>query len=195
MPDSNKTLVIIFGPPAVGKMTVGLALEGRTGLKLFHNHMSVDIVLRFFPFGTPPFRRLVGEFRRRMFEEVAASDLPGMIFTYVWALDDPHDRAFVDETSAIFRAHGARVCFVELVATQEERLRRNGTELRLREKAPKRDLDRSRQLLLDADVRYQLNTKDDFFYPADFLRIENTSMSADDAAQRIADYFGLVRIT
>jgi len=29
-------LVIIFGPPAVGKMTVGRALSRLTGLKLFH---------------------------------------------------------------------------------------------------------------------------------------------------------------
>jgi hypothetical protein len=32
-------LAIIFGPPAVGKMTVGLELERLTGFRLFHNHM------------------------------------------------------------------------------------------------------------------------------------------------------------
>ena len=84
-------LVFIVGPPAVGKMTVGHELAGRTGLKLFHNHHSIDLALRFFPFGTPPFHRLVGEFRRRIFEEVAASDLSGLIFTYVWAFDHASD--------------------------------------------------------------------------------------------------------
>ncbi|MBC8077907.1 MAG: hypothetical protein H7Y32_17655, partial [Chloroflexales bacterium] len=47
--------VLIFGPPAVGKMTVGHELARPTGLKLFHNHMTIDLVLPFFPFGTPPF--------------------------------------------------------------------------------------------------------------------------------------------
>lgn len=56
------TLVFIVGPPAVGKMTVGHELAKRTGLKLFHNHHTIDLALRFFPFGTPPFQRLVGEF-------------------------------------------------------------------------------------------------------------------------------------
>ena len=28
-------LIVIFGPPAVGKMTVGLELQRRTGLRLF----------------------------------------------------------------------------------------------------------------------------------------------------------------
>src|SRR5215218_8512223 len=99
-------LVVLVGPPAVGKMTVGHALAARTGLRLFHNHHAIDLVLRFFPFGTPAFKRLVGEFRRRIFEEVAASDLPGLIFTYVWAFDLVSDDAAVGEVAAIFSARG-----------------------------------------------------------------------------------------
>lgn len=38
------SLVIIFGPQAVGKMTVGHALEDITDLKLFHNHMTIELV-------------------------------------------------------------------------------------------------------------------------------------------------------
>lgn len=101
-------------------MTVGYELEKITGLRLFHNHMTIDLVLRFFPFGTPAFNRLVREFRMRIFEEVAASDLPGLIFTYVWALDDPQDKAFIDEICDIFRSKGARVYFVELFASLEK---------------------------------------------------------------------------
>lgn len=36
-------LVIITGPQAVGKMTVGQELEKLTDLKLFHNHMTIDL--------------------------------------------------------------------------------------------------------------------------------------------------------
>lgn len=61
------TLVVIFGPPAVGKMTVGMELERLTGMRLFHNHMTVDPVLQFFPFGSEPFSKLVGKFRRQIF--------------------------------------------------------------------------------------------------------------------------------
>src|SRR5690349_21515688 len=104
-------------------MTVGHALAERTGLRLFHNHHTIDLVLRFFPFGTPPFHRLVGEFRRRIFEEVAASELPGLVFTYVWAFNDPRDDATVEEYATIFRSRGADVFFVELETSQEERLR------------------------------------------------------------------------
>ena len=41
-------LVIIFGPHAVGKMTVGQALARITGLKVFHNHMTIDPLLALF---------------------------------------------------------------------------------------------------------------------------------------------------
>ncbi|MBB5075940.1 hypothetical protein [Nonomuraea endophytica] len=54
---STPTLLCIVGPPAVGKMTVGNAIANRTGYKLFHNHLSVEPVLRFFDFGTEPFGR------------------------------------------------------------------------------------------------------------------------------------------
>lgn len=57
-------LVFIIGPAAVGKMTVGAELARRTGLRLFHNHQTIDLVLQFFPFGSPPYKRLVREFRR-----------------------------------------------------------------------------------------------------------------------------------
>ncbi len=186
------TLVIIFGPPAVGKMTVGLELERVTGFRLFHNHMTVDPVLRLFPFESPPYRRLVGEFRRRIFEEFAATDQPGMIFTFVWALDDPGDRDFVDSTIDTFARHGARTYFLELEATQTERVRRNETPLRLREKRL-RDTAGSRAFLLAADRQYQLNTRGSFFYPDRHLKIENTTLEPAVVADRFVTHFDLPR--
>ncbi len=187
------TLVVLFGPPAVGKMTVGLELERLTGLRLFHNHMTVDLVLRFFPFGAPPFQRLVSEFRTRICEEVAASTLPGLIFTFVWALDDPRDREFIDRLAAIFEKQGRGTYYAELTASQEERLRRNESPLRLAHKEPKRDVVQSREQLLDTDQRYRLNTNGggDFFYPERHLRIDNTALSPNVVASRIAKHFAL----
>jgi hypothetical protein len=188
------TLVFIVGPPAVGKMAVGHELARLTGLKLFHNHHTIDIVLRFFPFGTPPFERLVGEFRRRIFQEVAASDLPGLIFTYVWAFDHESDDATVEEYAAIFSARGGRVVYVELECALPERLRRNETEFRLAEKPFKRDLDQSRRQLLELDAKYQLNSKGKFDGRPDYLRLDNTELTANAVAEKIISVFALPRI-
>jgi hypothetical protein len=182
--------VVIFGPPAVGKMTVGAELAQRTGFKLFHNHMTIEFVLNFFPFGHPQFGKLVSEFRHRIFEEVAASDLPGLIFTYVWALNDPADKAAIDGYTALFRQQGGGVYFVELEAEQAERLTRNSTEFRLAHKPSKRNIARSQHNLVDADERYTMNSTNDFFYQENYLKINNTAVSAAAAAEMIVDAFG-----
>ncbi len=184
-------LVFIVGPPAVGKMTVGMELARRTGLKLFHNHQTIDLVLEFFAHGTPPFHRLVGEFRQRIFEEVAGSDLPGMIFTYVWDFDDSADSDVVEEYAAIFRATGGRVVFVELQATLAERLRRNETELRLAEKPSKRDVEQSRLRLLAADASYRMHSAGEFDGRADYLRVDNTHLSPEAVVDQVIQVFDL----
>ncbi len=42
-----------IGPPAVGKMTKGQELEKLSGYKLFHNHVTIEMVVPFFSYGTP----------------------------------------------------------------------------------------------------------------------------------------------
>ena len=190
---SAPMLVLIVGPPAVGKMTVGHELARRTGLRLFHNHHTIELVLRFFAFGTPAYRRLVDEFRRRVFEEVAASDLPGLIFTYVWAFNDPRDAAAIERYSAIFRERGGRVVIAELEASQEERLRRNETAFRLVEKPSKRNVEASRRQLLADDAEYQLNSRGVFDGRADYFRLDTTDVSAGDTAERIIGRFEIPR--
>lgn len=178
-------LVVVFGPEAVGKNTVGLELQRLTGLRLFRNDMAVDMILNFFEFGDPTFHRLVSEFRLRVFEEVAASTLPGMIFTHVWALDDPRDNEFVHRVSRIFRSCGHEVCYVELTAAQEERVRRSISEMRLFAPPP--------EMLLAPDEQYRLNTSGDFFSPGEHLRIDSTALEPGAIAARIMEHFRLPR--
>lgn len=186
------TLVFVVGPGAVGKMTVGTELAARTGMKLFHNHHTIDLVLRFFPFGSPPFNRLVGEFRRRIIEEVAASDLPGLIFTYVWAFDQPGDQREVDTYAETFSTRGSPVYYVELQAPVEVRLQRNETAFRLAEKPFKRDLAESRRNLLSMD-KYQLDSGGKFDSRPDYVRIDNTNRSPAEVAETVIERFNLTR--
>jgi hypothetical protein len=183
--------VFVFGPPAVGKMTVGRALAARTGYKLLHNHMTVEPVLDIFEFGSPPFNRLVSEFRRRILEEALAAGLDGLVFTMVWGLELDEDRALVSSYVDLVQAAGGRVSFVELYADLGERLLRNRTELRLAEKRSKRDLEFSHGNVLALEERYVMNTggartiAEDVLDGAEHLRIENTALSADEVADRV----------
>lgn len=188
-------LLFVIGPSAVGKMTVAQAVAERTGLRVFHNHLSIDLALRYFEFGTPAFERISGSIRRQVVEEVAASDLPGLAFTLVWAFDRPEEHAMIDRFAQPFRKRGGRVLFLELEASQEERLRRNVGATRLAEKPSKRDLEASRRILVEIDAQHQLNSDPEYDEREDWLRIDNTHLSPDDVAERVIAHFGLPRAT
>lgn len=185
-----KKLVILFGPPAVGKMTVGKELGNLTGMKLFHNHMTIELVLPFFEFDTPAYLRLVTTFRRMIVEEVAQSDLPGLIFTCVWALNQESDRQFLQSIVDIFRRQAAESYFIELQATLEERLARNKTEFRLSQKPSTQDLVWSEQNLLELEANYQMNSTEDLAVDGHYLKLDNTYLSPEAAAQQIMAHFG-----
>jgi hypothetical protein len=87
-------LMVVFGPPAVGKMTVGRAVCERTDFRLFLNHDTIEPLIRIFGFGTPAFRTLNSEFRRRIVEEAAASGTQ-LLFTLMWDLQEPESARWV----------------------------------------------------------------------------------------------------
>lgn len=192
-------LLVIFGPPAVGKMTVGREVARLTGYKLFHNHMTVEPVLELFEFGSPPFERLVSEFRTRVIEEAAESDLPGLVFTFVWALDDPGDKELVDGYVEIVESRGGTARFVELYAPQEERLARNAMPDRLDAKRSKRNVEASNGWLRDADERWVLNTGGDHDLKSmvdgrPHMRVDNTCSTPGAVARQIVSGLGLQRV-
>jgi hypothetical protein len=184
-------LVLIFGPQAVGKMTVGQELEKITPLKLFHNHMTIELVSRFFSYNSPSGQRLVNLFRQEIFEEAAKSDLYGLIFTYVWAFDMQEDWDYVDRICHIFESRGGTVYFVELEADLEARLERNKSPNRLMHKPTKRNIDWSEQELLKSMKKHRLNSFDGEIQKENYIRINNTKLAPDEVAKLIKDRFRL----
>ena len=184
-------LVLIIGPPAVGKMTVGQALEQMTDLRLFYNHMSLELVNKFFDFGTPPFERLDKLIRFAIFEEVANSDLKGLIFTMMWDYDFKEDEEYVDEIIAIFRRKEAQICLVELQADLEIRLTRNKHDHRLKHKPSKRDLEWSEKSLLYFESELRMVSKENEFEDKPIFKINNTNLEPEQVARMIKEKFDL----
>jgi len=181
--------VIIFGPSAVGKMSVGKALAEKTDLKLYHNHMSIEAVRPVFDFGTPEFNRLVELHRMEMFKAVAQSDLAGLIFTLVWALDLTEDFEYVKKAVEIFEEVNADVFYIELEASLETRLVRNKHEVRLLEKPSKRNLELA-ESVLHYEGKYQLNTKEGEFDFPNHLKINNENLKPEEVADIVIEHFG-----
>ncbi|GGH76997.1 gluconate kinase [Pullulanibacillus pueri] len=184
-------LILLFGPQAVGKMTVGQELEKLTGLKLFHNHMTIDLLHPFFGFG-PETWKLSSTFREAIFNEVARSPtLSGLIFTFVWAFDMEEDWAFVEQTCKIFESKGADIYFVELQADVETRLVRNKTPHRLEHKPTKRHIEESEHNLKETLVQHRLNSMKGEIKRDNYIKIDNTHKTPEAVAQMIKEKFKL----
>lgn len=184
-------LVVLFGPQAVGKMTVGEELAKITELKLFHNHMTIELVSNFFSYGSDSGKKLVNLFRQEIFEEVSKSDLYGMIFTFIWAFDQKSDWEYIERVCNIFRSRGGEIYFVELEASMNERLDRNKSEHRLECKPTKRDLEWSEKDLITSMEKYRLNSNEGEIKEKNYIRINNNDLSAEDVSKIIKKKFNL----
>lgn len=181
-------LLFMIGDTSVGKMTVGQELAKITGLRLFHNHMTIEPVIEVFGNYN---HRVVNQMREIVFREFAASDHTGMIFTYVWAFDMQEDWDYIEHVKGIFAPYGTEFYYVELIAPQSVRLARNATENRLKHKPSKRNLEFSNRLLLEDDARYRLVSREGEIPFPNYLRIDNSDLSAEETALKIKEHFSL----
>jgi hypothetical protein len=115
-------LIFLHGLPGVGKLTVARELARRTGYKLFHNHLTVDLVASVFEFGSRPFVELREMVWLTMFSRAAEEHLAGLIFTF--AYDRTVRSSFIEDTQRAVESVGGRVSFVELRCSAEEIERR-----------------------------------------------------------------------
>ena len=124
-------------------------------------------------------------------EEVAKSDLDGMIFTLMWAFERQEDWDWVQRIKDIYDKENGEFYVVELQTTLEERLKRNKTENRLKNKPTKRDLEFSEKDLLKSVEKHRLNSYEGEVKYENYLKIDNTNISAENTAKIIKEKFGL----
>ena len=105
-------LIVLYGLPATGKLTVARELSSLTGYKLFHNHLVVDMLLSVFEFGSPPFVALREETWLSVFREAAKSGFDKLIFTF--APERTVRPGFIDAVVTLIEQSGGEVMFVEL---------------------------------------------------------------------------------
>ncbi len=181
-------LVIIFGPGAVGKMTVGQELSKITNLRLFHNHMSIEFVIDVFGEYNP---KVISKIRDLVLNEFIKTDNDGMIFTLMWAFDSEYDWKEIQKYYDLVKSVNGEVYFVELESSQETRLNRNNTPSRLNNKPSKRNIDLSNQRLISADIKYRLNSYEGEVKFNNYIKINNENMEASEVAKIIKVKFDL----
>lgn len=184
-------LVVIFGPHAVGKMTVGQTLSELTGIPLFHNHESIELALKLLPDDAKAWSGLSNELRDVVFKHVSKAHQKGLIFTFMWALDEPSDHQYMNRLETMFKEEGFHVYYVELMAHKDIRLDRNKTENRLLHKPSKRNLFESEARFLRLEEKYRLNSYEGEITKENYLKIDNTNLTPVEVAQKIKDTFNL----
>ncbi|MFA6257872.1 MAG: hypothetical protein WC671_02585 [Candidatus Paceibacterota bacterium] len=172
-------LLIIFGPPAVGKTTVGKIIESKSDFKLFHNHMALDGIMHLFGIGTPSEDKLSRVVRENIIKEAAEAGM-NLIFTYVWNFAKEKGKTNIDSYKKIYESAGGKVIFVELVAPLSVRALRADDPMRNVEKkyAPNKE----RVLALENTMDF--NSPDPFFYP-NYTKIDTENKTPETIADEI----------
>jgi len=173
-------LLIIYGAPAAGKLTIATEVARRTGFKLFHNHVSIDCVKPVFDFGTQPFLRMIETIRFAMIAEAAREGVD-LIHTFVYASgeDDEHFANLI----ASAEDNGGELRLVLLKCDADELKARIGNDSRV--KIGK---------LSDPDAVDRSLTKYDLRSPypgRESLEIDTTAITVEEAADEIVRHLGL----
>lgn len=163
-------------------MTVANAVAKENGFKVFHNHLSNDCIEPVFDYGTPSFGKLVGMIRLETIAEAARVG-QDLIYTLCYAkdIDDPHITAVIKAVEE----SGGEICFVLLTCERGELEKRALAEDR-------RKFGKVNNLGILTEI---LDTYDLFSpVPArESLCLDNTNTPAEETADRIIEYFELVK--
>lgn len=182
-------LIMITGPQAVGKMTVGQELAKLTDFKLFHNHMSIDLVNNFFSYSTKEGQDMVKMIRVNMLEYFAKSSISGIIFTCVINYDKSSDMENIENYKNIFESQGGQFYYVELNAPLNIRLDRNKTENRLLSKPEKQNIEFSEKQIFHAEEKHRNYSFQNELNFNNYIKIDNSNLTAIETAKIIKEKF------
>jgi hypothetical protein len=169
-------LLLIYGRPAVGKLTVARAVAALTGGRLFHNHLAVNLALSVFAFGSPGFVEVREQVWMAVFRRALTDRVPLLIFTF--NPEDSVPQRFIDALFSEVAAAGGEVFPVELTASEaviEERI--ESASRRLEGK------------LLDLETYRELRDKGTFDTPviaSPRLTLDTGALTPAESARRIA---------
>jgi hypothetical protein len=175
-------LLFIYGPAAVGKLTIGRELAKLTGFRLFHNHLTVDAVMAVFDFGSESFIKLREQIWLSVFKEAAQHNI-SLIFTF--SPEQTVRTSFIQDTLDAVKPFGGKVRFIELICPIDELERRIENPSRA-EFNKLRSLESFRKIRQAGKHIYPK-------LPNSGLTIDTSKMSPQEAARKIFDFLLLNR--
>ena len=105
-------VVILYGLPGVGKLTIARGLAQLRDYRVFHNHLVFDAVEALFPFGSPPFVELRDRLWFELLTRAVHEQVGDIVFTI--ARDRALDANFLARLVTVLTEAGASVHCIEL---------------------------------------------------------------------------------
>ncbi|WP_338423455.1 AAA family ATPase [Xanthomonas oryzae] len=120
----DRRLVVLYGPPAVGKLTVGKALANRLSACLFHNHLTYDLAIELLGADSSfdARRQFACKLRLHALALLFNSDSRSIITTFCYS--GPEDDWYIDALKTQCADHLMTPCFVQLTAQRSQLLDR-----------------------------------------------------------------------
>ncbi len=181
-------LVVIIGPQAVGKMTIGEKLKEKIGYTLMTNHDSIEIAIKIFSSNKDAKLKLKSKIREDVFNICLENNI-SIIFTFVVDFNTNDDILYLNELKNKFEKTGGYFYLIELEADLQTRLERNKTPHRLECKPSKRNMEWSDKELIESMDIYRMNSIKDEIKFENYIKINNTNLSPNAVCDIIINKF------
>ena len=181
-------LVVIIGPQAVGKMTIGEKLKEKIGYTLMTNHDSIEIAIKIFSSNKDAKLKLKSKIREDVFNICLENNI-SIIFTFVVDFNTNEDILYLNELKNKFEKTGGHFYLIELEADLQTRLDRNKTPHRLECKPSKKNIEWSEKELIESMNIYRMNSIKDEIKFENYIKINNTNLSPNAVCDIIINKF------
>lgn len=173
-------LVILYGAPAVGKLTVA-SLMKKHGYVVFDNHQVIDLIEPIVTRQYRKFRSLVYDTQIELLLAAVKSNSVDVVTTFPYASNEGDDNDFMDRLISQAEEFGAKVRTVHLVASKTSLMSRVSGEGRT-----------SYGKITDDNVLGEVLDSYDFDtdYSNTTIHIDTSEMSSAETADQIIETIG-----
>ena len=171
-------LIILYGAPASGKLTVARALAEITKYKLLHNHLFFDLALGLFDKLTKEVDELYNGLHFVPIEYALKYKIPGVILTI--CSDDARKKKVFTQIQEKYGSADLNILFVQVLCDKEKMLAR----------VENSDRKEFKKILDPIALEKYLNSKDFFSKHNDSntLSINTSKLSSSVNAKKIAEF-------